>query len=72
MYGSITFYVLLILMHWISDIMECGSAPCQNGGQCVDDVDGFVCVCTPDWTGALCDTCKSMLYLWFIFRVCLH
>ena len=30
----------------ISDIDECASSPCQNGGTCIDEVNSFKCECT--------------------------
>lgn len=34
---------------------DCLSNPCQNGGTCTDIFDGFICKCTPNWTGARCN-----------------
>ena len=34
-----------------NDVMECLSAPCQNGGACRDDVGSFMCDCLE---GRLC------------------
>lgn len=33
------------------NIDECESQPCQNGGLCVDRVDGFLCHCLPGYSG---------------------
>ena len=44
----------------ISDIDECGSDPCQNGGTCNDAVNGFSCDCVDGYTGPFCQT--SRLY----------
>ena len=30
------------------------SNPCQNGGQCIDQIDDFVCECLPGFTGKKC------------------
>ncbi|KAG8287075.1 Fibulin-7 [Homalodisca vitripennis] len=38
----------------VVDVDECASAPCQNGGTCVDLVDGYRCVCPPNWHGTAC------------------
>ena len=34
--------------HLESDIDECTSNPCLNGGTCTDQVNGFTCSCLPD------------------------
>lgn len=39
---------------FVSDIDECASAPCQNGGSCVDLDDAFSCQCPPAWEGNVC------------------
>ena len=38
-----------------SDIDECASSPCQNGGTCVDGVNSFTCSCKPGFTGLTCN-----------------
>lgn len=38
-----------------TDIKECLSFPCQNGGTCEDLVNGFLCACGPKWTGTTCE-----------------
>ena len=39
-----------------TEINECESDPCQNGGTCVEGVDEFECVCAAGFEGTLCDT----------------
>ena len=38
-----------------ADVEECASNPCQNGAECVDDINGFSCSCAAGFTGELCD-----------------
>ena len=38
----------------ILDISECDSDPCENGGNCTDDVNGYTCSCANGWTGSEC------------------
>ena len=33
---------------------ECSSNPCRNGGDCVDQVDGYKCRCKPSFYGPTC------------------
>ena len=37
-----------------SDIDDCARQPCQNGGNCTDDVNDFYCDCVPGYTGKNC------------------
>ncbi|KAJ8316300.1 hypothetical protein KUTeg_006314 [Tegillarca granosa] len=34
---------------------ECVSNPCQNGGQCIDNVNSFTCNCPSGYTGSFCE-----------------
>ncbi|XP_072047038.1 uncharacterized protein [Amphiura filiformis] len=56
--GGGGFYLLedKIIKSEVSDTNECTSTPCLNGGQCVDDVNGYECQCLPGWTGQICET----------------
>lgn len=37
-----------------SDVDECLVNPCSHGGTCQDLVNGFKCICPPQWTGKTC------------------
>lgn len=39
-----------------TDVNECVSSPCLNGGSCVDEVDGYGCTCLSGCTGIHCET----------------
>lgn len=39
-----------------TQIDECASIPCQNAGTCVDQVNGFNCICLAGYSGTLCQT----------------
>lgn len=39
-------------------INECESNPCHHGGTCVDQLNGFICHCHPEWVGPSCEIRK--------------
>ena len=48
--------------------VACNSAPCRNGGQCIDNQLGYLCRCADGWTGFACDrktffNKKTLMYL---------
>ena len=42
-----------------SDIDDCASNPCQNGGTCKDHVGYFSCDCVAGYKDGFCETSKS-------------
>lgn len=55
------------------DIDECASSPCAAGGTCVDQVDGFECICPEQWVGATCQLGKGRVghaCVWTVLCAC--
>jgi hypothetical protein len=38
-----------------TELNECSSNPCRNGGSCVDRINGFTCSCVGAFSGSLCE-----------------
>ena len=49
-------FVFTYLFFYIVDEDECASAPCRNGGTCVDGIDTYFCRCTEGFGGRNCET----------------
>ena len=43
----------------LTDINECDSSPCENGGTCEDEVNGYTCHCLSGYSGDHCQTGKT-------------
>ena len=46
---------ILMFLSLLSELNECDSSPCSNGGSCTDLVNGYVCRCVFGYYG---DTCE--------------
>ena len=57
-------FVFTYLFFYIVDEDECASAPCRNGGTCVDGIDTYFCRCTEGFGGRNCETseCRDWLF----------
>ncbi len=55
-------------------IKDCSTYnPCGRYGYCRDDYeDKWTCVCKFWWKGTICDTCESLIFDCFIFRLNLN
>ena len=61
----------LMIIQWLfSEIDECASNPCRNGGVCLNQVDFYLCACVAGWTGTNCEISKQLLIcLWNIVKI---
>ncbi len=49
------------LIYWhdyFTDINECASNPCRNGGTCVDGINSYTCQCVQGYFGTNCEIGK--------------
>lgn len=68
-YGIFAFKCFFMTTHPVklfqflsTDIDECASNPCKNGGSCSDSVNGYSCHCRNGYTGTECETSKDVIH----------
>ena len=44
------------MFYVISEVDECSSNPCVNGGTCTDQLNRYTCTCESGFTGNNCET----------------
>lgn len=52
----------------VSDINDCESSPCRNGGTCIDKVNAYQCICADGWEGPDCET-STHTSSWIVFVI---
>ena len=53
-----------LLLSQMTDIDECSSSPCLNGGTCLDAVNMYTCSCAIGFNGGNCETSKFSVILY--------
>ena len=48
-------YILNLFYCFKTELDECGSSPCQNGGICTDAVNMYTCTCPSGYSGLHCE-----------------
>lgn len=59
--------ICMLIVFSISDVNDCHSAPCLNGGTCIDKVRQFQCICAAGWDGATCQNSEPPSSTFFLF-----
>ena len=52
-----------------TEIDECSTNPCQNGGSCLDGGGWHVCLCQEGFTGKDCEKCERNLIKSFQMKI---
>ena len=52
-------FLFFFFLEW-TDVNECQSNPCQNGGRCIDGVGNYSCDCKNGFEGKNCENGKCL------------
>ncbi len=55
--------IISLSLFVLTDIDDCQSNPCQNGGTCIDEINSFVCLCLPSYGGATCEKGNTITHM---------
>lgn len=59
MRSSTSLLLLGVFFFSLTDVDDCQSEPCENGGTCIDKIDSFLCLCLPSYGGDMCEKGES-------------
>ena len=52
-----------------TDVNECSSDPCQNGGTCSDRINAYICTCSPGYVGTNCSIGEHHVVIYILTGV---
>uniref|UniRef100_A0A8C7QH54 Neurocan n=1 Tax=Oncorhynchus mykiss TaxID=8022 RepID=A0A8C7QH54_ONCMY len=55
----------VLCVFFLTDVDDCQSSPCLNGGTCIDKIHSFVCLCLPSYAGDTCEKGKTVNTHWY-------
>ena len=66
-----TCWVQVESLLYFSEINECASDPCQNGGHCIDHINKYECDCeaTKLWKGTHCEVSEYMFIVCYLIQI---
>ena len=51
------------MLYCFTEINECNSTPCLNGGTCLDEINAYLCSCVSGYTDPECSTGEHYSFL---------
>ena len=58
---EISNFKVMMIFDCFSDLSVCETAPCENGGFCTEDTNGWECSCQIGFAGDFCEISKIFL-----------
>ena len=49
-------------LHLLTELDQCTPNPCLNEAICLNQVDGYHCLCAPNWDGVHCEAGELLCF----------